>query len=93
MFKIDFTDAFKEEFFSYFENGFLLHFTSSEASSEISLPFWQSFEKILSRSQVEYYVGGFNENLFDGQGKYVWLSGRVIESEFEGGKIKEASEE
>ena len=89
MFKIEFTDEFSEKFFDYFKNGFLLHFTTADnAQTEQELPFWQTFEKILSRSQVEYYVGDFKENILEGHGKYVWLSGRVLEGEFVNGMLK-----
>jgi hypothetical protein len=89
MFKsVEFNDEFSEKFFDYFENGFVLHFTTAEDISTQELPFWQTFEKILGRSQVECYIGGFKDNLLEGQGKYIWLSGRVYEGEFENGEAK-----
>ena len=93
MFKIEFTEEFSDKFFEYFENGFLLHFTTaSNTETEYDLLFWEKFEKILSRSQIEYYVGDFKENVLEGSGKYVWLSGRVLEGEFVDGQIKTEDE-
>ena len=43
-----------------------MHFTTADnPQTEQELPFWQTFEKILSRSQVEYYVGDFKENILE----------------------------
>lgn len=94
MFKsVEFTQEYAEKFFEYFEDGFLLHFTTADnTGSDPELPFWQSFEKILFRSQVECYIGHFKDNLLEGQGKYIWLSGRILESEFVGGLAKEEPE-
>lgn len=88
MFKsIEFTPEYAEDFFKYFENAFLLHFTTAESVDEVpEIPFWQTFEKILSRSQIECYIGGFKDNLLEGQGKYIWLSGKIFEGEFLEGK-------
>ncbi len=94
MFNIEFTEEFEEKFFKYFENEFFLHFAASDSiAEEYDLPFWQSLEKILSRSQVECYIGEFNENIIEGQGKYTWLSGIVVDGEFENGDIKKNTEE
>lgn len=94
MFKsIEFSPEYAKEFFEYFENGFLLHFTTADnTGSEPQLPFWQSFEKILFRSQVECYIGYFKDNLLEGQGKYIWLSGRIFEGEFVEGLAKQEPE-
>ncbi len=83
------------EFLEYFTTDFSRHFKDGAAAeTENENSFWQTFEKILTRSQVECYIGEFSENLLSGKGTYRWLSGRVLEGEFENGEIKkEAVEE
>lgn len=85
-----FDKAFAEEFFKYFSTDFPRLFSDGESLPELqsTLSFWQNFEKILTRNQVECYVGEFLDNLLSGKGTYKWLSGRVLKTEFENGEIK-----
>ncbi len=92
---VEFTEENSDEFFEYFTADFSRHFADYETLPELSVEsaFWQTFEKILTRSQVECYVGEFSENLLSGKGSYRWLSGRVLVGEFENGEIKTENEE
>ncbi len=86
---VSFDGGIDETFFAYYNTDFSRHFAEDSASTLISEnPFWQTFEKILSRTQVECYVGEFSENLLSGKGSYRWLSGRVLVGEFVNGEIK-----
>ena len=90
---VDFKDGVDETFFDYFTSEFSRHFAEGTLPTLLSQnQFWQGFEKILTRSQVECYVGDFKENLLSGQGSYRWLSGRVLTGEFVNGEIKTESE-
>lgn len=89
LFDIDPTDDFISSFFAYFEGDFLRHFNDGEKTDATTQnPFFLTFEEILKRTQIEMYIGDFQENEMSGNGSYKWLSGRVYEGEFENGSIK-----
>ena len=86
----DLTQSSAKDFFDYFSTDFARHFSDGEKGEpQSTTAFWLTFEKILSRSQVECYTGEFRDNLLSGKGSYRWLSGRILTAEFENGEVKE----
>ncbi len=94
LFDVTADDSFKSSFLAYFEGDFSRHFMDTDeiSSATTENSFFTAFEAILSRNQLECYVGEFVENELSGMGKYQWLSGRVYEGKFENGSIVEESE-
>lgn len=92
LFDVTLNDGFESAFLAYFEGDFDRHFLNAEAiEATTTLEFFRTFETILSRNQIEVYVGDFAENELTGYGKYVWLSGRDYEGRFDKGVIVEES--
>lgn len=89
LFDVTLTAEFESSFLSYFENGFLQHFNGEEVitSVESENTFIQEFEAILSRNQIECYIGEFDKNVLNGVGYYRWLSGRTHYGPIENGVI------
>ena len=94
LFDVSVVDGFKSAFLAYFEGDFERHFLEGDTiEATTTLPFFQSLEDILSRNQIEVYIGDFLENELTGYGKYTWLSGRFFEGQFVEGVIKENTDE
>ncbi len=93
LFNVTLDDSFKSSFLAYFEGDFSRHFmdTTDLPAATTENEFFITFETILSRNQLECYVGEFVENELSGIGKYRWLSGRFYEGKFENGSIIEES--
>lgn len=88
LFKVELTDEFKSGFLAYFEGDFTRHFIDGDKTDATTVnPFFQTFENILLRNQIEFYIGEFAQNELSGKGIYQWLSGRVYEGVFENGEI------
>ncbi len=83
---INFSNDYAKSFFDYFENEFLSHFLQVEESVVPGSDFWQKFEQILEEP-VECYIGEFSDNLFEGNGTYIWLSGQKHSGLFSKGEI------
>lgn len=94
LFNVNITTEFISSFIAYFEGDFARFFKDGERPEATTQnPFFVTFEQIMSRNQIECYMGEFKENELSGNGKYRWLSGRVYEGIFENGTIVENSEE
>ena len=88
LFDAEITDEFISSFIAYFEGDFIRHFSDGEKTAATTQnPFFTAFENILTRTQLEIYIGEFKENEMCGAGEYKWLSGRVYEGLFENGAI------
>ncbi len=88
LFDVDLTDEFASSFIAYFEGDFHRHFTNGEKTEATTQnPFFLTLEEILSRSQLEIYIGDFLENELSGEGTYRWLSGRVYTGSFKNGAV------
>lgn len=88
LFEIELTDEFASSFIAYFEGDFLRHFTDGEKTEATTQnSFFLTLEEILSRSQLESYIGDFVENELSGEGTYRWLSGRVYKGSFKDGAV------
>ncbi len=88
LFDAENTSEFEASFIGYLNDGFERHFRDGELleiNSDNS--FVLGFEKILTRNQIECYIGDFVENELTGEGKYRWLSGRVYKGIFDKGEI------
>ncbi len=94
LFAVTIDQAFKESYIQYFKSDFNRYFVTSENTlTETENTFFAELEKILMRTQLEYYIGEFKANELTGKGKYRWLSGRIYEGEFENGLIVYTTEE
>lgn len=92
LFSVDLSDDFKSSFLAYFEGDFRRHFLDGDKMGATTQNvFFQGFESILSRNQLEAYIGDFVENELSGQGRYQWLSGRIYEGFFDKGAIAEGN--
>lgn len=84
----------KSSFIAYFEGDFGRHFIAGDKTDATTEnEFFIEFEKILSRNQIECYIGDFVENTLTGNGRYQWLSGRIYEGTFDNGAIVPPAEE
>lgn len=86
--------SFKLSFLAYFEGDFQRHFVEgNKIDATTTNLFFQTLESILSRNQLECYIGDFYENELTGNGTYQWLSGRIYSGKFENGTIAEDTAE